>query len=85
VEAGGAVVAIGEAARIACLSLAGAVVLAAENPEQVLRARDEVPSDCALVVLTPAADSVLSGAASEGAGLAGVAAGGRRPLRVVMP
>jgi len=43
---------IGEAVRAAGFALAGAVVLAAENPEEARAAWRELPADIAVLVLT---------------------------------
>ena len=66
---------IGEAARTAGFALAGALVLAADNPGEALAAWSSLPDDVAVLVLTPNA-----------AGWLGAAPRARRDLLlVVMP
>lgn len=50
---------IGEAVRTAGFALAGAVVLAAENPEEARAAWRELPADAAVLVLTARAAAWL--------------------------
>jgi vacuolar-type H+-ATPase subunit F/Vma7 len=50
---------IGEAVRTAGFALAGAVVLAAENPEEAREAWRELPADCSVLVLTARAAAWL--------------------------
>ncbi len=50
---------IGEAVRTAGFALAGAVVLAAENQEEAHAAWRELPTDIAVLVLTPRAAAWL--------------------------
>lgn len=73
----GRVAAIGERARVAGLALAGAVVLAADGPDDVRRVWRSLPDSVDLVILTPAA--------AEALGSDPVAPGGRHPLTAVMP
>ncbi|MGI5489693.1 hypothetical protein [Microtetraspora malaysiensis] len=63
---------IGEAVRVAGYGLAGALVLPAENANEVRTAWRGLGPEVAVVILTPAAAASL-----------GAAGGG--PLRVVMP
>ncbi|MFF9060977.1 hypothetical protein ACF09K_20155 [Streptomyces sp. NPDC014882] len=56
----GRVAALGERPRVAGLALAGAVVLAAEDPGAVRRAWRSLPDDVDLVILTPAAAEALA-------------------------
>lgn len=55
----GRVAAIGEAVRVQGLGLAGVLVLAAEDPESVRAHWAGLPSDIAVVLLTPGAAAVL--------------------------
>lgn len=71
----GAVAAVGERARVAGFALAGVTVLAAEQPDEVLRAWADLPAGTALVIVTPAAARAL-GPQRLDAG---------RPLTVVLP
>lgn len=73
----GRVVAIGERTRVAGLSLAGVVVLVADDPDAVHRGWRELRADVDLVILTPAAAGAL--------GPLPAGSLGRRPLIVVMP
>ncbi|MEV0970815.1 hypothetical protein [Microtetraspora glauca] len=63
---------IGEAVRVAGYGLAGALVLPAENADEVRTAWRDLGPEVAVVILTPAAATSL-----------GDTSGG--PLRVVMP
>ncbi|GAA1510052.1 hypothetical protein GCM10009677_48720 [Sphaerisporangium rubeum] len=55
----GGVAAIGEPGRLACLALAGAVVLPARDPEGVRAAWRSLPEDIEVVILTAWAAEVL--------------------------
>lgn len=55
----GAVVVIGERARVSGFALAGAEVVVAEDPESVRRAWDALDDDAGLVIVTPAAAAAL--------------------------
>ncbi|HET6966105.1 MAG TPA: hypothetical protein VFH58_15120 [Acidimicrobiales bacterium] len=70
----GAIVALGERARLAGLELAGAAVVPAETPEQVRAAWAHLDGEAALVILTPAAAHALADEPDTG-----------RPLRAVIP
>ncbi len=56
----GLLVAIGEAVRVEGFALGGATVLVAEDPAAVRRAWESLPSDVAVVVLTPKAAAALA-------------------------
>ncbi|MER6102921.1 V-type ATP synthase subunit F [Streptomyces sp. NPDC001832] len=71
----GRVVAIGERARVAGLSLAGVSVLVAEDPEAVRRAWQSVSDEVTLAIVTPAAAEALGRTQVQGT----------RPLIAVMP
>ncbi len=62
----GTVVAIGEEALVRGFSLAGAVVLAAEDPDAVRAAWHGLAAEVAVVVLTPAALAALADADRTG-------------------
>ncbi|MFJ3336248.1 V-type ATP synthase subunit F [Streptomyces sp. NPDC086766] len=68
------VAAIGERDRVCGLALAGAVVLAAEEPEAAREAWRGLPPEVALVVLTPRAAEAL-----------GARLDTQPPLTVVLP
>jgi vacuolar-type H+-ATPase subunit F/Vma7 len=67
---------VGEQLRVEGFTLAGAVVLAADDPAAVRSAWASLGADVAVVVLTPRAAAALE---------AELAAGGATPLTVVMP
>ncbi|QHC23032.1 V-type ATP synthase subunit F [Streptomyces sp. GS7] len=71
----GTVIAIGERARTAGFALAGMEVRSAEAPDRVRALWRELPSDVALVILTPAAAAALGPDALDVP----------EPLAVVMP
>lgn len=73
----GRVAALGERSRVAGLALAGAVVLAADDPEAVRRAWRSLPDGVDLVILTPAAAEALDRDPTVSTG--------RRRLTTVMP
>ncbi|MFH9860418.1 hypothetical protein [Streptomyces sp. NPDC017202] len=75
----GRVAALGERSRVAGLALAGALVLAADDPEAVRRAWRSLPDGVDLVILTPAAAEAL------GRDLDPTVSAGRRRLTTVMP
>lgn len=62
----GRVAALGEQLRIQGFGLAGALVVAAENPDAVGLAWRDLPADVALVILTPAAARALGPALPDG-------------------
>ncbi|MFE7761103.1 hypothetical protein [Streptomyces sp. NPDC057438] len=74
----GRVAALGERARVAGLALAGAVVLAADDPEAVRRGWRSLPDGVDLVILTPAAAQALEQDH-------GLPAGSRRLTTVMTP
>lgn len=59
----GAVVVIGEAARVSGFALGGAAVVVAEDLEGVRLALGDLPADTSVVVLTSVAAAALGGAA----------------------
>jgi vacuolar-type H+-ATPase subunit F/Vma7 len=65
---------LGERVRTQGFALAGALVVEAEDPEAVRAAWGSLPSDVAVVVLTPAASRALGGATGDAG-----------PLIAVMP
>ena len=69
---------LGEAVRVEGFALAGADVIVAEDADAVCSAAASLPSDVAVVVLTPMAASVVADEAD-------VVALPDRLLRVVMP
>jgi hypothetical protein len=73
-SASGRVAAIGEAARVQGLGLAGALVLPAETAGQARRQWADLPPDVVVVVLTPSASAALDAGRTHGG-----------PLTVVMP
>ncbi|MFJ4696215.1 hypothetical protein [Streptomyces sp. NPDC088766] len=77
----GRVAALGERSRVAGLALAGAVVLAADDPEAVRRAWRSLPDGVDLVILTPAAAEALD----RDRDLDPTVSTGRRRLTTVMP
>ena len=56
----GRVAAIGEEPRVVGFALAGVLTLPARTPEEVVAAWAALPTDVALVVLTPAAAAALT-------------------------
>jgi vacuolar-type H+-ATPase subunit F/Vma7 len=66
------IAAIGEAYRVQGLGLAGVLVLTADDPDEVRLRWSALPSEVALVILTPRADEALADRAVD-------------PLTVVMP
>jgi vacuolar-type H+-ATPase subunit F/Vma7 len=66
---------LGERARVEGYRLGGAVVLCAEDADEVHAVWSSLPEDIAVVVLTPAAARALGAAGSAS----------QRPLLVVMP
>jgi len=58
----GRIVLLGEAVAVEPFALAGAWVICVENPADVRRAWEELPSDTAVVVLSAAAAAALESA-----------------------
>jgi len=71
----GSVVVLGEASRVQGYGLGGAVVLIAEEPEEVRDAWHHLPTTAEIVVLTPRAAAALRDDLVPGA----------RPLTTVIP
>ncbi|MEU5100494.1 hypothetical protein [Streptomyces sp. NPDC020996] len=69
------VAAIGEWVRVAGLTAAGVDVFAAEDPPAVRAARERIPADVGLVIMTPAAAAALGPEPFDDTG----------PLTAVMP
>ncbi|WP_326648141.1 MULTISPECIES: hypothetical protein [unclassified Streptomyces] len=71
----GTVAAIGEQVRVGGLSLVGVTIHAADDPEEVRRAWQDLSEGSTLVILTPAAAKALGAVALDSV----------RPLVAVMP
>ena len=56
---------IGETPKVAGLALAGTLVFAADVPDELDAAWDELPEDVGILVLTPAAEARLGGRFDE--------------------